>query len=412
MGLATEITKFFYVVIMKIGLLTYHAVCNFGANLQTLSTVCYLKNRGYDIVVINWYPLGLENYYKKSIAAAQQHEHRKFVQEYLPVTELCRTSQDVSRVIRHNKIDCVLIGSDAVFSYIPFLRRIHLSRKTLFAISKVTPDHSFPNPFWGDFKKNIDSNIKLFAMSASAQYFDIDKCFWWTKRKIAKALNKFSIITVRDRWTQQIITNLTGSTIDITPDPVFAFNENVGCLLNKEEILSKYRLPNKYIIISFCCKKYDSIWYEELYNGLSNKGFYIVNLTMPEGCVNIKCDQKIDVPLNTVDWYYLIKYSSGYIGQRMHPMIVAFHNMVPFFIFDHYAYKKGRQQLHSSKIFDLLARANMLDCYFNIKGRKEIAPELVIENLLNFNYNNVEIFLKEYSDLYHHMMNNILKQLC
>lgn len=28
---------------MKIGILTYHWVANFGANLQTLSTVCYLK---------------------------------------------------------------------------------------------------------------------------------------------------------------------------------------------------------------------------------------------------------------------------------------------------------------------------------------------------------------------------------
>ena len=41
---------------MKIGILTYHSVYNFGANLQVLSTVGYLKNNGFEPIVINWIP--------------------------------------------------------------------------------------------------------------------------------------------------------------------------------------------------------------------------------------------------------------------------------------------------------------------------------------------------------------------
>ena len=40
---------------MRIGLLTYHWVANYGANLQALSTYCYLDNNGYNpISSLNW----------------------------------------------------------------------------------------------------------------------------------------------------------------------------------------------------------------------------------------------------------------------------------------------------------------------------------------------------------------------
>ena len=39
---------------MRIGLLTYHWVANYGANLQALSTYCYLDNNGYNPIIINW----------------------------------------------------------------------------------------------------------------------------------------------------------------------------------------------------------------------------------------------------------------------------------------------------------------------------------------------------------------------
>lgn len=38
----------------------------------------------------------------------------------------------------------------------------------------------------------------------------------------------------------------------VTPDPVFAFNYNAGCLVpNREDILKKFHLPEKYLLVSF-----------------------------------------------------------------------------------------------------------------------------------------------------------------
>ena len=51
---------------MKIGLLAYHSVCNFGAMLQLLSTYMFLENHGHEPVVINWVAKDLEEYYTQN----------------------------------------------------------------------------------------------------------------------------------------------------------------------------------------------------------------------------------------------------------------------------------------------------------------------------------------------------------
>lgn len=393
---------------MKIGILTYHSVCNFGANLQTLSTYAFFKKKGIDVIIINWLPRNLEDLYKRNISTQQQHEHQEFVDKYLRVTKRCFTSIEIRQTIIEEKIDAVIIGSDAVFSFIPLLKRIHPSRKTIIGISKVTDDHKFPNPFWGDFKRENDS-IKIFAMSASAQYLDLSKCFLRTKKALKKSLEQFEHITVRDRWTQCIISKLTNQPIEISPDPVFAFNQNVEISCNQQELASKYNLESKYIILSFCKHLYPLEWYHELYNQLKKEGFQVVNLAMPEGCIDLPHDIKIDVPLSPTDWYHIIRFSSGYIGQRMHPMIVAIHNNVPFYIFDHYVSKK--QQLESSKIYDLLERSDLLRYYCNTKQKEIPSPVSVTQNLLSFEKSKTIEFNKYYLSEYNKMMQTIISKL-
>ena len=56
---------------MKIGLLAYHAVCNFGAMLQLLSTYMFLKNHGHEPVIINWVAKDLEDYYSQNTPKSQ-----------------------------------------------------------------------------------------------------------------------------------------------------------------------------------------------------------------------------------------------------------------------------------------------------------------------------------------------------
>lgn len=390
---------------MKIALLTYFGVCNFGANLQALSTVRYFQNLNINIELINWYPEDLKDYYRKCTTIEQQALHKSFVESYLPISRQLNNSDEISKYITNNKFDAILVGSDAVFSYIPIRNRIYLSRKTIIKYIKPTSDHIYPNPFL-----SLDCDIKKIALSASGQYLDLSKCLCFERNMLQKAFDKFDLLFVRDGWTASIIKNLCNKDVTITPDPVFAFNYNVPEFADIN-ILSKYGINGKYIVCSFCKKLFNDNWFTLFRETANKRGYKLINLAMPEGCIDFNADIKIDTPISTRDWYNIIKYSNGYIGQRMHPMIVAMHNLVPFVIFDHYAFIKGENQLKSSKIYDLLKRAALLDYYFNANQVQKISSQNVIDLLLNFDKEKEKKFTYYFLKKYQIMMNMIINKI-
>ena len=67
---------------MKIGILTYANVANFGANLQALSTVSYFKNLGHEALIIDWSPYDFRETFQ-SASDIQGKEHYKFFDEFV-----------------------------------------------------------------------------------------------------------------------------------------------------------------------------------------------------------------------------------------------------------------------------------------------------------------------------------------
>ena len=84
---------------MKIGILTYHWVYNFGANLQTLSTIGYLRKRGHTPIVINWIPEDSKADYDKTTDLEMIKIFREFQSSHYPLSRLCRNSKDVADVM-------------------------------------------------------------------------------------------------------------------------------------------------------------------------------------------------------------------------------------------------------------------------------------------------------------------------
>ena len=78
----------------------------------------------------------------------------------------------------------------------------------------------------------------------------------------------------------------------------------------------------------------------------------------------------LSFPISPIDWYYIIKYSQGYVGVLMHPIIVAIHNNIPFFSFDHYGVSKFLffANKATSKIYHILSQAGMLSNYYNLRS--------------------------------------------
>lgn len=407
---------------MKIGLLAYHAVCNFGAMLQLLSTYMFLKNHGHEPVIINWVAKDLENYYAQNTPISQIENQLKLRLQLWKETALCRTIKDVANIISNEQIDAVIIGSDAVAQHHPLFERIVFPCRNIIAINSVTSDVVFPNPFWGIWTDYLDKPVPVVLMSAASQ----DSKYKYISKKLRKQMKErimaFSYVSVRDVDTQKMFSFITEGQCcpSVTPDPVFAFNQNAASLVpSKEELMKKYGLSGKYMLISFKNEKRCNVsqtWLNKFQDIAKHHGIQCVSLPFSTSLSAGELESEIALPLNPIDWYALLKYSCGYIGNNMHPIVVCIHNTVPFFSFDNYGTKHANGlfcDTSTSKIRHILKVANLLDCRIasNSLFRRTPSPEHVFNKLQTFDKAKCKNFAQGYLNKYNEMMTKILERL-
>lgn len=399
---------------MKIGILTYHFVSNFGANLQTLSTFGYFKNAGHEPIIINWVPVDLEKYYEKIVPQEQNKAFYNFeISHYTNITKICRNSQEIANVVEKEGIELVVIGSDAVLTYIPIVCRIHLTKRGL-VYKKPCIDSDFPNAFWGDFMHYMKHPVKLAIMSGSAQNTNYSKIFF-KKAQFKEAINRFSYISVRDIWTKLMIQKLSDGIVipAITPDPVFAFNQNVREQFSKEYILDKFKLDENYVLMSVAHKKISQKWKNLIESEFCKKGITVYELPQANKLQKNVLSHILKFPIDPMEWYGLIKYSKGYIGELMHPILCSLHNSIPFYAVDTYGFAKRGIQYGinpmSSKTYQIIDQFGFLDNYCNINDISSLAsPKDVVFKILNFD--KFKCIQKANSMLidYNKMMSNII----
>lgn len=407
---------------MKIGLLAYNAVCNFGAMLQLLSTYMFLKNHGHEPVIINWVAKDLENYYAQNTPISQIENQLKLRLQLWKETALCRTIKDVANIISNEQIDAVIIGSDAVAQHHPLFERIVFPCRNIIAINSVTSDVLFPNPFWGIWTDYLDKPVPVALMSAASQ----DSKYKYISKKLRKQMKErimaFSYVSVRDVDTQKMFSFITEGQCcpSVTPDPVFAFNQNAASLVpSKEELMKKYGLSGKYMLISFKNEKRCNVsqtWLNKFQDIAKHHGIQCVSLPFSTSLSAGELESEIALPLNPIDWYALLKYSCGYIGNNMHPIVVCIHNTVPFFSFDNYGTKHANGLFcdsSTSKIRHILKVANLLDCRIasNSLFRRTPSPEHVFNKLQTFDKAKCKNFAQGYLNKYNEMMTKILERL-
>ncbi len=398
---------------MKVGILTYHWVSNFGANLQALSTYCYLKNTGHEPIIINWVPADLEEIYREKVLPCQIISHQQFVKENFPcITRVCRTDEDIAREIERNCITRVLIGSDAVFTNLPKLSRYRLSRKGIVHL-KPKSDSDFPNPFWGSFVHYLSKPIDIVAISASAQNMPY-KTILFSKEKNSykNALLRFRRISVRDVWTKNMIEYVTSGKLvpEITPDPVFAFEQNVhphkiGFVRRRLGVCGKYVLFSAWSTIK------NQEWIRNLESLFNEEGIVLVGLpktTMSSFKSPLR--HNLEFPISPLEWYDTIKFSNGYIGELMHPLIVSLHNSVPVYSFDTYGFNRfWKLDVKSSKIYQVLSRFGLLKNYYNHKLHMHLpTPQVVFDLISNFDREACHSMSATMLDEYNDMMNKSL----
>lgn len=397
---------------MNIGVLTYHCVPNFGAQLQAISTIGYLKAKGFTPYILNWIPNDLEDMYKKRIPEDQFREHIRFASQYMPLSKLCRTETDIISEVKKLKIDAIITGSDALFKYIPQVCRNDTK--------PLSVEDLEGNAFWGKFLSNL--SVKAIAFSVSCQNTQYQKINSTEKTQLKQNLAHYSKISVRDEWTKKMVEKITKrKDVFTSPDPVFAFNKN--CYLEiptKEEIQQKFNLPSKYILFSFRTNHLPNEYICQLSTSFVEQGITPVALPMPECLKKYNIERLITQPLSPLDWYAIIKYSLGYVGERMHPIVVALHNSIPFFSFDEYGFFKTYFFNHfkkyiatSSKTFQLLDKAGLKEYYYSYNNPKTKLPSIstIINQIKNFPISRCTQFAKNSENNYLDAMNYMLNEL-
>ena len=135
---------------------------------------------------------------------------------------------------------------------------------------------------------------------------------------------------------------------------------------------------------------------------------------MPDEGVNFKhsFEYVIPSPLSPIDWYALIKYSNGYIGENMHPIVICLHNAVPCYSIDNWGnfdfFRRAKND-GSSKVEDILR-------IFGVeKNRTAISREHCnaspidsINAIENFPISDIEKKANDYYERYLLMMKEII----
>ena len=402
----------------RIGILTYHCIPNFGAQLQALSTIGYLRDNGYEPIMLNWYPSDLEEDYHKRATEDQNRIQFEFSQENMPVSKLCRTMDDLCKEIEELRLDAIIAGSDALFDYTPEKFRYNFSLRRLHKIPiKITSNHLLPNPFWGSFNDYLPQKVPIYGYAISSQNMPYPSLSKEEKRELRRLLNGFEKITVRDDWTAALVKKVGSiEEVPVVPDPVFAFNQNYQDMPSKEEIIKRFGLPDNYILISFLYPILTDEYINEIIRLVEQEtGAQCVSFPMPDKLRRFSTKYTVELPLSPTDWYYLIKYSQGYIGERMHPIVVCLHNAVPFFCFDQYGTRRtiiprlwSRFIPKSSKIFHILQEAGLVENSVFYKNVEKVTPKMVVDRFVRFDRAKCISFSKTQLESYNQSMKMLL----
>ncbi len=386
----------------RIGILTFHRACNFGANLQAYSTKLYLESLGHDVYIID-YERDNDRAYKNKICQLQLNTHINFIKTKLSLTEKIEKSESIVNIIKKYNFDFVLIGSDAVWN------------------KSSNKDYEY-FAHWA-VSNSIVENLKICTVSAAIMNID------YTKNDIniiSNCLKNFNVITVRDVYTYNFIRR-TGyrNPIYINPDPVILLSS----LIKDNWKETKELQDKKYILMSLPKNWYMNgripklvKWFYEFKEEINNKGYYLVELPIPEGTSGAPFDYTISYPIDPIQWFLTIKHAKGFCGVRFHSIVTCISNEVPFFSIDNYSgsnpiisrlkynfrlYPLIQKYENKSKIANLL-KGSGFEKYRISTGINVIDTKELLNKILEMDINKLSIFKNQQINKFKENIKHIL----
>lgn len=359
---------------MKIGIFTFHAPCNFGANLQAYSSYCFFLNFGHEVNIINY--LRKNDYeYENKVPKEQYYAHQRFIQEKLPLTELVSTVEELRLLVKNKGFDLIIVGADAVWRY--------KNGELTYFMEWL-------------FRDKMIANIPVVAMSAAHMGNGFKRIPVKQRIAIKDCLSQFKYISVRDFWTMKIINRdiFKGQEFVriLNPDPVFLLDKYVqedwlnGGIKSKSYFLMT--LPKNWLSHSRKEQKRRR-WFNEFKNIVKGQGYQLIELPLPEGISGMDFDYTIPYPIDPLQWFLWIKNARAFCGLRFHAIVSSFASGTPFFSIDSY----GSVSLISRILTEvgLYKIARLLDT--NSKIRNLLKPTPFAANRVTRDIENVKPYI-------------------
>ena len=224
---------------MKIGILTFHCAHNYGAVLQCYATQEFLKNKGYNVEIIDYRPQFLLTPYRiidknRFISRNLIYFVKKTIIESLMLffrykrwygfESFIRNKLNLSSKVHNKNIpdyyDIYIIGSDQIWN------------------PKITK--GFDNIYFADFPFNKGKRKYLtYAASMEIQCLSNEQ-----KIYLSNALKSFDQITVREKNLCELLQPLTSKKIHQVIDPTLLINSSIW-----EEMVTQPLINNKYVLV-------------------------------------------------------------------------------------------------------------------------------------------------------------------
>lgn len=327
---------------MKIGILTYHKVINYGAFLQAYSLMKVLKHILPDVRIelIDYYSVQHKKMYTKILKEAiKQKEWGKVKQFYLfhkaqkkfTLSKKINgnSEKEIEKQISDMQYDVIIVGSDEVWR----------------GDDKV---------FW---LKGVNAGKKLsYAASSRMQLSEITQK---EKKYICGALNDFLYIGVRDVISKSEFEKNINKTVHLNCDPTFLYNFKYDKESFKREFYKKRNIPKKQRLIGIMLDGNEELCRQM--KKLYGSNYYLISLYTKhkEADVNI-------LDISPVEWVKVINCLDCLVTSYFHGVVFAIKGNINFVAID-YLPKE------SSKIYDLLSRESLLAHYMN--GREQWVKE-------------------------------------
>ncbi|MGB6299899.1 MAG: polysaccharide pyruvyl transferase family protein [Rivularia sp. (in: cyanobacteria)] len=214
---------------IKIGIVTFHHIDNYGATLQAYALHKFLKQHGYDVQIIDYRPSKAIKYYTRGLSPinkdfslnkrafgniARAWRMRQFLRSQTKLSQKKYYSKKGLEYFR-DKYDVVICGSDQIWCLDSF--------------------RGFDTSYFLDF---VSQDTRRISYAAS---FGNSTSLKNHKEEICKLVEKFQTILVRDSNSKNIIN--TECNVDATRvlDPTF--------IAKYDDIISPVNIKDNYLLI-------------------------------------------------------------------------------------------------------------------------------------------------------------------